>query len=335
MMELPLTPARLANLVRDAVPQPPADPQQQNLSNTAPVVAIGAFDGVHLGHRELISAAVAEAHAWGVPAVVVTFDPDPSEVLAGPKAEHRLLSVSDRVAFCYRLGADRVVTLPFTQELASQEPAAFVRDLSVRLGGLASIHVGSNFHFGHAGAGSVDTLRQLGERMGFAVVEHELLRKDYETVSSTRIRELLAEGRVEDAATLLGRYHYVRGTVAHGRGEGTSFGFPTANVCCDGGCCMPCEGVYACVVTDGRTAWPAAANVGAPPTFSEHREAFLEANLIGFEGDLYDRELAVVFLAWLRGSRKFSSVEELERVVLGNIAWVRNNIGAACVEVSA
>jgi riboflavin kinase/FMN adenylyltransferase len=97
---------------------------------------------------------------------------------------------------------------------------------------------------------------------------------------------------------------------------------------------MPGEGVYACVVTDGRRAWPAAANVGAPPTFSTHRDAFLEANLLGFSGDLYDRELAVLFVSWLRASRPFSSLDELERVVLGNIAWVAENVGAHEVEVA-
>ena len=154
-------------------------------------------------------------------------------------------------------------------------------------------------------------------------------------VSSSRIRSLLAQGDVSGIVSLLGRHHYVRGTVAHGRGEGTGFGFPTANVCSDARSCMPREGVYACIVTDGVRAWPSAANVGAPPTFTSHRDAFLEANLIGFEGDLYGRELVVIFVEWLRGSRTFSSLDELERVVLGNIDWVRQNVGDQCVEVWA
>ena len=133
---------------------------------------------------------------------------------------------------------------------------------------------------------------------------------------------------------LLGRCHFVRGWVDHGRGEGTSFGFPTANVRCDARTCMPAEGVYACVVSDGSRAWPAAANVGAPPTFDTRHDAyFLEANLLGFEGDLYGSELAVTFVAWLRASRPFSSLEELERTVLSNIDWVRRNVGETGVEV--
>ena len=119
------------------------------------------------------------------------------------------------------------------------------------------------------------------------------------------------------------------GQFAHGRGEGTGFGFPTANVVCDPRACMPAEGVYACYVSQGGTAWPAAANVGAPPTFAGRRAAFLEANLLGFTGDLYGAEVAVSFVRWLRPSRVFDSLSELERVVLGNIEWVRRNLGDA------
>lgn len=195
------------------------------------------------------------------------------------------------------------------------------------------VHVGENFRFGALGAGDAALLSACGEALGFDVVTHSLLERDGLPVSSTRVRTLLGEGRVSDAAVLLGRHHFVRGTVAHGRGEGTSFGFPTANVCCDPRFCLPCEGVYACLVTDGAWAWPAAANVGAPPTFDMHREAFLEANLLGFSGDLYGRELAVVFVEWLRASRTFSSLDELATVVLGNIGWVRDNLGDAGVRV--
>lgn len=229
---------------------------------------------------------------------------------------------------------DDVLVVPFTRDLAAQTPLAFVKGLLAELGPVRTMHVGANFRFGARGAGSAETLRGLGEHLGFEVVRHELLTDGTGAVSSTRIRALLAQGEVEEAARLLGRCHFVRGTVAHGRGEGTSFGFPTANVCCDPLTCLPGEGVYACLVCDGQHAWPAAANVGAPPTFSERREAFLEANLIGYEGDLYGRELSVVFLAWLRASRPFSSLEELEETVIGNIDWVRTHVGSRAVEVT-
>ena len=299
------------------------------------VVAIGAFDGVHVGHRQLIEDCVRMARQKNARSVVVTFDPDPSEVILGTKAQHRLLGIEDRETLCRSLECDEVKVIPFTKELSELSPQEFVELLLDTIGPILTFHVGENFRFGAGGTGDTRELARLGESYSFDVVAHPLLRIDGEVVSSTLIRSILAEGRGGDVTCLLKRCHFVRGVVVHGRGEGTSFGFPTANVCCDGRSCLPAEGVYACVVTDGKRAWPAAANVGAPPTFSERRDAFLEANLIGFEGDLYDRELSVIFVKWLRASRRFSSLEELEQVVLGNIDWVRCNLGDACVEVDA
>ena len=324
---------RAAGLVRTApasVPETAQDPSR------GVVIAIGAFDGVHLGHRELIDSCVRAAHQRGLSSVVVTFDPDPSELLFPGEAEPRLLSVSDRVALCRQLGVDDVLVLPFDRELASLAPSAFIGMLVSRLGRLAAVHVGENFRFGARGLGTVETLSALGGEMGFDVRVHPLLEDSGNTVSSTRIRGLVEQGKVADAASLLGRPHFVRGVVEHGRGEGTSFGFPTANVSCDPRVCMPAQGVYGCIVTDGVRAWPAAANMGKPPTFTGERLPwFLEANLIGFEGDLYERSLSVLFVEWLRASRPFSSLDELERVVLGNIDWVRRNIGASSVEVGS
>ena len=278
------------------------------------VLAVGAFDGLHLGHRALVDAAISDAHAKGVACLAVTFDPDPSELLAGESAERRLLSVEDRVALCRRFVGEVLC--------ACCDPVA--------------IHVGSNFRFGAGGAGDVCLLRELGRELGFEVRESVLLMAGGDRVSSTRVRNLLAlPDMLDEANELLGRAHFLRGAVEHGRGEGTSFGFPTANVRFPWRSCMPAQGVYGGYAVMGDSAWPAAINVGAPPTFSGPDELFLEANLIGFEGDLYGREMAVVFVEWLRASRPFSSTDELERVVLGNIDWVRTNLGDGRVEVRA
>ena len=333
----PLTRQDLASLVEAAVPcaSSQAFERVEARHDVPTVLSIGAFDGVHRGHRELLAACVHEARERGARSAVLTFDPDPSELLAGERAQKRLLSIEDRVAFCKAIGVHDVLVVPFTREFAARSPREFVSFVQASFGAVVSVHVGENFHFGSRGSGDIETLRALGEEASIATVAHPLLFLGDAPVSSTRVRRSLGEGKVREAAGLLGRHHFVRGVVAHGRGEGTSFGFPTANVCCDARSCMPGEGVYACVVTDGRHAWPAAANVGAPPTFAAHRDAFLEANLLGFEGDLYGEELSVVFVEWLRASRPFSSLEELERVVLGNIDWVRRNVGDACVEVGA
>lgn len=302
-------------------------------STDAAVYAIGAFDGLHLGHRALVSHALAEAHHLGVPCVVITFDPDPSEVLASATHGQRLLSTQDRRAGLLGLGVDHVASFSFTSELAALAPHDFVSLVAQEVARPLSFHVGSNFRFGKRGEGDVDTLRDLGSAYGFTVHGHALVEDDGSSVSATRIRTLLEHGELDAANMLLCRCHYVRGIVQHGRGEGASFGFPTANVACDPRDCMPAEGVYACYVTCGGKAWPAAANVGAPPTFSERRASFLEANLIGFSGNLYNENVSVSFVKWLRASRPFDSLEELEKTVLGNIDWVRRHVGDHELEV--
>ena len=300
------------------------------------VLAVGAFDGLHLGHRALVDAAISDAHAKGVACLAVTFDPDPSEVLFPSSAERRLLATDDRVEGLLALGVDGVVVLEFTTTLASLSPRRFVGEVLCACCDPVAIHVGSNFRFGAGGAGDVCLLRELGRELGFEVRESALLMAGGDRVSSTRVRNLLAlPDMLDEANELLGRAHFLRGAVEHGRGEGTSFGFPTANVRFPRRSCMPAQGVYGGYAVMGDSAWPAAINVGAPPTFSGPDELFLEANLIGFEGDLYGREMAVVFVEWLRASRPFSSTDELERVVLGNIDWVRTNLGDGRVEVRA
>ena len=294
------------------------------------VCAIGAFDGVHVGHRALIERARAEARRRGDELVVVTFSPDPSVVLCPEHPQKMLLSDGGRLDVLRSIeGVDRVVVLDFTSELAALPYGRFVRETLGGLVDLDAIVVGSDFRLGAGGAGTVDALSELGRIDGFDVIGMELLDEGGAPVTATRIRSLLGEGRVEAAAGLLGRCHYVCGEVVRGRGEGTGFGFPTANVCVPAGLCLPAEGVYAGYVTRGDTAWPAAINVGKPRSFSPGEEGapFLEATLLGFEGDLYGDVVDVSFVRWLREPRTFSSVEELERVVLGNVSWVRATLG--------
>lgn len=291
------------------------------------VCAIGAFDGVHAGHRALVAAALSDAARLGVSCAAITFDPDPAETLVGPQAGERLLSVEDRVRGLLSLGLDAVIVFPFTRELAATRYDAFVERTLLGQVKAVSVHVGTNFRFGEGGAGDVGRLAGLGQRFGFAVHAHQLVAGDGEAISATRIRGLVHGGDVGEAARLLGRCHYVRGRVRHGRGQGTGFGFPTANVHMDPRDCLPEQGVYACYFVLGGSFWPAAVNVGAPPSFSAPEAAFLEANIVGFQGNIYGEEACVVFVRWLRDSRRFDSLPELERVVLGNIKWVQDNLG--------
>lgn len=299
------------------------------------IMVLGAFDGLHLGHRSLVRTAVEDARRRHLPCVAVTFDPDPSELLFPDDSQPRLLSVPDRLRALRSAGVDHAVSIPFTPELAALSPEEFVKGPLRAIATPKALHVGSNFRFGHLGAGTVATLRELGRAYGFDTVESPLLEVDGARISSTRIRQLLAApGELALANGLLGRCHFVHGVIEHGRGEGASFGFPTANVRCDQRSCMPSQGVYGGYATMGGTAWPAAINVGAPPSFSGPDHLFLEANLVGFSGDVYGAEADVSFVEWLRPSRRFSSLDELERVVLGNIEWVRTNLGEGGVRLA-
>lgn len=297
------------------------------------VVAIGAFDGLHLGHRALLAAAAEDARRRGVPCVAVTFDPDPAEVLGVPAPSSRLLSCADRSRGLLALGADAVVRFRFDAALAATGIEEFVRDRLCALAAPVSVHVGTNFSFGRGGEGTPSSLAELGRAYGFEVSSHDLVPYAGSPISATRVRGLLAAGSLDLASDLLGRCHFVRGTVEHGRGEGRAFGFPTANVVSDPLDALPREGVYACYLVSGASAWPAATNVGAPPTFSAPKPAFMEANLIGFSGNLYGRSVRVVFVRRLRDSRRFDSTDELRRVVLGNIEWVQRNLGGSGLEV--
>ena len=294
------------------------------------VCAIGAFDGVHVGHRALIERARVEARQRGDELVIVTFSPDPSVVLCPEHPQKMLLADEGRLGILRSIeGVDRVVVLDFTAALAALPYERFVRETLGGLVDLDAIVVGSDFRLGAGGEGTVDSLAELGRARGFDVIGMELLDEGGAPVTATRIRALLGEGRVEAAAGLLGRCHFVTGEVVRGRGEGTGFGFPTANVRVPAALCLPAEGVYAGYVTHGDTAWPAAINVGKPRSFSPGEEGapFLEATLLGFEGDLYGVIVDVSFVRWLREPRTFSSIGELERVVLGNVSWVRATLG--------
>ena len=298
------------------------------------VAVIGAFDGLHRGHRLLVDAACSEARSHAMPCVAITFDPDPASRPGGgePMTGLRLMHCHERIRGLLALGADAVIAYQFDHQLARTAPAEFVKSVLWPLVNPLSIHVGSNFRFGRDGIGDVELLRRIGECMGFAVHDHELVQSGGEVVSATRIRHLLKQARLEEAQHLLCRCHYVSGHVEHGRGEGTSFGFPTANVRFDVQDCVPQAGVYAGAVVCEERMWPAAINVGAPSTFMTQDNTLLEANLLGFDGDLYNKHVDVLFHAWLRGERTFESVEELEQTVRANIAWVGRNIGSRELE---
>ena len=290
------------------------------------VCVLGVFDGLHEGHQGLLAIAKKDAEARKVPLVAVTFLPDPVEVLFEGSPQ-RLLSGKDRLRALAAWGVDGILVHHFTREFAALSGTQYVESELLPCVPAVSVHVGSDFGLGAQGAEGSALLSSLGRQHGFEVHSHELFCSGGEKISATRIRNLLGQGRVEDAASLLGRWHFVSGVVKHGRGQGTGFGFPTANVALDVRDCIPQDGVYACYVVHGATAWPAAVNVGKAPSFESQTEPLLEANLLGFSGNLYDSQVQTVFVKRLRESKKFDSLEELKCAVRGNIDWVAQNLG--------
>ncbi|WP_235870077.1 riboflavin biosynthesis protein RibF [Parvibacter caecicola] len=286
--------------------------------------AFGVFDGVHEGHQYLIAKAVEGALAAGAPALAITFDRDPDELFAAGRLK-KLMTNQVRLETLAATGVDAVLSIPFTADFAANSPDEFLELLFGRHTP-GQLHVGADFRFGAKAQGTVEQLLQWGGPRGMEVAAHELLAEGAVPVTATRIRRLLEEGRVQEANALLTRPYSLQGTVVEGRGEGREFGFRTANLQVPVQMLAIGPGVYGAWATVEGRPYRAAVAVGVPPTFAEEAAANVEVHLIGFEGDIYGQPISVQFAEWLRPMRKFSSVEELKATVLGNIAYVRDEI---------
>jgi riboflavin kinase/FMN adenylyltransferase len=272
-------------------------------------VTIGNFDGVHRGHQALLAGLCRQAHALPGPAVVLTFEPHPLQLLRPEQFQPVLTTVSDRAALLEQYGADHVVILHTTHDLLQLRALEFFEQILRTLLEARCVVPGFNFAFGRNREGTVDTLAALCQEagLGFAVVPP--LEVDGRPVSSSRVRGELLRGAVREAAAFLGRPYRLCGTVVTGARRGQTLGFPTANL---GSVevLVPGDGVYAVSVGHDRERWPGAANIGPNPTFSEHARK-LEVHLIGFRGDLYGAALTVDFIERLRDTRPFASAAEL------------------------
>lgn len=298
------------------------------------VVTIGNFDGVHLGHQELIKTAVERAKALGVPAVVFTFEPHPLTVLKPELKLRRLFDVEDRREQFERLGVDTLVVQPFSRDFSQQAPEVFLRDFVLKPFQPKAIVVGYDFSFGANRAGSIEFLRSQAAMLGTGgkdafgvevVPPYSLELGGASTViSSTRIRQLLAAGNAQDAASLLGRPYCIRGRVKKGKGRGKTIGIPTANI-------DPTvesnilPGVYAAYAVFRRRKEKALVNIGRNPTFEiDSKELHIEAHLPDYDGakdgDLYGEFLELHFVSRIRDERKFGSVDELVAQIRKDIA---------------
>lgn len=274
-------------------------------------LAIGHFDGVHRGHQNVIAQAVATARAAGLQAAVMTFHPHPKEVLGGNGPNAACLTpLEDKMKRFRKLGVEVVYIVQFDLDFAGVSPAEFVERVLRPLGVKRAI-VGFDFTFGARGAGKPETLTALGEPdIGVEIVDPYMLNGD--KVSSTRIREALAEGRPEEAASLLGEPYAVRGVVVQGEGRGKKLGYPTANIAQEAGFTVPRQGVYAIMAEVDGQRLPGVMNIGVKPTFHDTLpEPVLEAHLFDFDADLYSKTVTVQFIAFLRTERKFAGIDEL------------------------
>ncbi|UGQ09901.1 bifunctional riboflavin kinase/FAD synthetase [Yinghuangia sp. ASG 101] len=292
------------------------------------VVTIGSYDGVHRGHQRVMAQAVEIARERGLPSVVVTFDPHPSEVVRPGSHPPMLTPHHRRAQLMAELGVDAVLVLPFTLEFSRLDAGDFVRQVLVDALHAQIVVEGRNFRFGHKATGNVALLEELGARYDFTVVEPELY-TDGETVfSSTVVRARVGEGDVAGAREILGRPHRVEGVVVRGDQRGREMGYPTANLETLPYTAIPADGVYAGWLVIAGERLPAAISVGTNPTFDGTERRVEAYALDRTDLDLYGVHVSVEFLAWLRGMEKFDSIEALLERMADDVKRARELVDA-------
>jgi riboflavin kinase / FMN adenylyltransferase len=303
-------------IVRGLPPVPPEAPPS--------AVALGVFDGVHLGHRAILGLAVSHAGSGQMRSVACTFDPHPMEVLQPGRAPLPITTLDERLTLIEDCGLDVAVVLPFTRQLAGMEPESFVKDMLVTRLGARDVVVGFNHRFGRGARGDAAMLRGLGERLGFRTHVAEPLLVDGVAVSSTEIRGALQRGDLPVAARLLGRPYTLSGTVAHGAGRGRTLGFPTANLVATRPV-LVAAGVYACMAELAGRKERAVVNVGIRPTFGETTLA-VEAYLLDFAADIYGQTMTLTFVSRIREERRFPSVERLKAQIEADVGEAQRRL---------
>ncbi|MCZ6782503.1 MAG: bifunctional riboflavin kinase/FAD synthetase [Proteobacteria bacterium] len=297
-----------------------------------PVLTIGNFDGLHVGHRAIMETVIRRARALDGEAVVYTFDPHPRKVLHPDRAPRLLMNLAQKVELLEQIGVDVLIVEPFDRVFARIPPEAFINEFIHQRIGPIEVYVGYDFHYGRDREGSMRLLTETGPRLGFAVTIIPEVTQGGRDVNSTRIRDLLASGEVVEAAELLGRAFSVRGVVVEGAHRGRTIGFPTANLAPENEI-LPGAGVYAGrlrFLDDGEPpagqVLPAVTNVGRRPTFEDGKGELAEAHLIDFEGDVYDRSVELTFEQRLRPERKFADVNALREQIARDVAEARQRL---------
>ncbi len=289
---------------------------------TQPVLALGNFDGVHRGHRKILDRLRRVAGERGATPVVMTFDPHPPRIVRPDKAPPLLMTKSQKLEALAAAGVQGAAIVRFTLELSRWDPETFVRTVLVEWLRVAEVWVGANFLFGHDRTGNFSLLRGLGGRYGFKAEKIDPVRyKDF-VVSSTRIRRLVAEGRVDEAAALLGHQYFIDGTVMHGDHRGRAIGFPTANLCTENEL-VPPNGVYATTTTLDGVIRPSVTNIGVRPTVDTSDRTTIETHIFDCGADLYGSSVRVGFVQRLRDERAFDSIDTLRTEITADCSRAR------------
>ena len=287
---------------------------------TRSVVTLGNFDGIHLGHRALVGGAVADSKKLSVPSVVLTFEPHPLKVLAPARAPKLILTHKDKMQLLQDLGVDVVVVQHFDLAFAQRSAKSFVQDLLVKRLKAQKLWVGKDLRFGQGRKGGIDDLLRWGRELNFDVAVVDPILVDGERVSSSRIRELVGNGRVEEVKPLLGRYHFISGRVVAGHRRGRDLGFPTANIAARTEV-LPSDGIYATLFHLGARALLSVSSIGLNPTFGAGPRT-VESFILDFDEDVYGESVRLSFIKRIRDELKFYSADEL-------VAQIRQDVRSA------
>ena len=289
---------------------------------TQPVLALGNFDGLHRGHRKILDRVRRVAEERGATPVVMTFDPHPPRVVRPDKAPRLLMTKAQKLEAFARAGLQCAAIVRFTPELSQWDPERFVRTVLIEWLRVAEVWVGANFLFGHDRSGHFSLLRVFGGRYGFKAEKIDPVRYKEFVVSSTRIRRLVGEGRVDEAGALLGHQYSIDGTVVHGDKRGRGLGCPTANLSSENEL-LPPHGVYATTATINGVVLPSVTNIGTRPTVDDSGRTSIETHVLGFDRDLYGSSIRVGFVLRLRDERVFESLDGLRAQIAADCEGAR------------
>ncbi|MGI5852481.1 MAG: bifunctional riboflavin kinase/FAD synthetase [Caldicoprobacterales bacterium] len=287
-------------------------------------IALGTFDGIHIGHQMLINQLKLISSTTGSKSLVYTFLTNPLKLLSPKNAPPKIMTVSERIQKFQGLGIDYLVFNPFDSILASMSPQGFIEDILVSKYNLKYLVVGYDFRFGHMASGDIALLHSLSQKYGFELVVIPPLSLEKKVISSSFIRELIqTEGQMEKVSMLLGGHYSIPGRVIHGYGRGRDLGFPTANLEFDVQKAIPKYGIYLTKVSIGAVSYWGMTNVGINPTFN-NKGLFIETNILDFDDDLYGRRIKIEFLKRIRDEIKFISIEDLKEQISKDIKWAKN-----------